>query len=142
MRSRNISTRRSIHLCNTYRSAQPAKDERLSAVLRPGWLRTAGTKRRFDQLKPSKKTEMTTFCKKSHFIIAIRKICTIFESRSADRRAPSLNEILEDFKNDEVKSSPTGRGPTPRMWSVMLQFAGVGVFTYIVQGLLQEPHSI
>ncbi|WP_300696872.1 hypothetical protein, partial [uncultured Alistipes sp.] len=81
-------------------------------------------------------------CKKSHFIIAIRKICTIFEPRSADRRAPSLNEILEDFKNDEVKSSPTGRGPTPRMWSVMLQFAGVGVFTYIVQGLLQEPHSI
>ena len=39
------------------RSAQPAKDERLSAVLRPGWLRTAGAKRRFDQLKPSEKPE-------------------------------------------------------------------------------------
>ena len=39
------------------RSAQPAKDKRLSAVLRPGWLRTAGAKRRFDQLKPSEKPE-------------------------------------------------------------------------------------
>ncbi len=37
-------------LTNLPRSAQPAKDERLSAVLRPGWLRTAGAKRRFDRL--------------------------------------------------------------------------------------------
>ena len=39
------------------RSAQPAKDKRLSAVLRLGWLRTAGAKRRFDRLKPSEKPE-------------------------------------------------------------------------------------
>ena len=32
------------------RSAQPAKDKRLSAVLRPGWLRTAGAKRRIGRL--------------------------------------------------------------------------------------------
>ncbi len=39
------------------RSAQPAKDERLSAVLRPGWLRTAGAKRLTDRLKPSENPE-------------------------------------------------------------------------------------
>ena len=44
-------------LTNLPRSAQPAKDERLSAVLRPGWLRTAGAKRLTDQLKPSEKPE-------------------------------------------------------------------------------------
>ena len=45
------------------------------------------------------KPGMTTFfCEKSHFIIAIRKICTIFESRSADRRAPSSRKILEDLR--------------------------------------------
>ena len=39
------------------RSAQPAKDKRLSAVLRPAWLRTAGAKRLTDRLKPSENPE-------------------------------------------------------------------------------------
>ena len=66
------------------RSAQPAKDKRLSAVLRPGWLRTAGAKRRIDRLScraEGRRPAAETSQRSGIFTLAIRMGSRLFHPR-------------------------------------------------------------